>query len=383
MPILWRYLLSQYLKVLVLSVVSIIAVLLTTRLDEIARFAALGAPLKFIMVFAINQIPYVFPIALPISCLISTVILIQRLSTTHELTAMRACGIGIHTLLTPVLLAAAFLSIANFYVVSEMATQSHLETGLLKTELRSINPLLLLHNKHLMRLKGIYFETLGASRIGEHASEVILAMANKSNNQINLLLAKRLDSSPTSFVGNDVTLISSLETSKSSDEFDDFVIENMGESTTTIDDFSNLIEKKVWVLNNDHLRLPLLYVRLKDNQKNLELAKFNHQTVGTQKVVSRNIIRIYSEIMRRISMAASVFTFTLMGAAFGISISRRHSSRGIVIVICLAAFYLIAFFAAKGSDHLLAMSAILYFMPHLLICTLSLCYLKRVTKGIE
>jgi lipopolysaccharide export system permease protein len=188
LPILWRYLLAQYLKVLCLCTFSFVAILLTTRLDDIAHFASLGSQGLIILQFTLYQIPYILPIALPISCLISTVILIQRLSSTHELTAMRASGLPLKDILAPILLAAAILSIFNFYVVSELATKSHLETSLLKNELRSVNPLLLLHNKHLMKLKGFYFDTTGASRMGETASDVILAMPNKKNQSINVIL---------------------------------------------------------------------------------------------------------------------------------------------------------------------------------------------------
>jgi lipopolysaccharide export system permease protein len=174
-PVVWRYLLSNYFKVLILCVFAFIAMLLTTRLDEIAHFAALGPEGLLILTFALNQIPYVLPIALPIACLISTILLIQRLSRTHELTALRAAGLGINEILAPILIAATFLAATNFFIVSELATHSHLTTSLLKNELRAVNPLLLLHNKHLMKLKGIFFNTLGPSKLGESSNELIIA----------------------------------------------------------------------------------------------------------------------------------------------------------------------------------------------------------------
>ncbi|MCE5316519.1 MAG: LptF/LptG family permease, partial [Parachlamydia sp.] len=136
MPVLWRYLLGHYLKVLLLCVVTFIAILLTTRLDEIAHFATMGPEGLAIIAFALHQIPYILPIAIPISCLISAMLLMQRLSQTHELTALRAAGLSFYNILCPLLIAAAALSIANFYIVSELSTHSHLTTGKLKNELR-------------------------------------------------------------------------------------------------------------------------------------------------------------------------------------------------------------------------------------------------------
>jgi lipopolysaccharide export system permease protein len=166
MPILWRYLLVHYFKVLFFCTIAFIIILFTMRLDEIAHFITLGASGLYLLLFTLYQIPYILPIAIPISSLISTILLIQRLSKDHELTALRASAIAIRSILAPILLAAAFLSVLNFYIVSEIATSSHLASGVLKTELRSINPLLILNNKHLMHSKGYHFDILGSSQQG-------------------------------------------------------------------------------------------------------------------------------------------------------------------------------------------------------------------------
>jgi lipopolysaccharide export system permease protein len=380
--IIWRYLLGQYFKVLLLCTLAFVAILLTTRLDDIAHFTTLGAQGKYILLFTLYQIPYILPIAIPISGLISAILLIQRLSYTHELTAFRACGMGLRNILAPILLAAGLFSFLNFYIVSELATASHLQAGILKSELRSINPLLVLQNKHLMRLKGFYFASMGPCRPGESAAEVIVATPNNHNNRLNLLVAQQLNATSSSFSGKGVTLISCLQ-SDEGEAFDHLAIENMGQITTSVKDFSQMVQKKDSKLHNDHLRLPLLLARMENEHQSLLHAKEAKAAEPEIKLLQRNMNRCYSEIVRRISVAMAMFTFTLMGTAFGVSISRNRSSRGVVVVICLAAVYLIAYFVAKGSDHLLTTSILLYTLPHLLIIGLSIWALKRVTKGIE
>lgn len=382
MPIIWRFLLEQYFKVLTLAAISFIAVLLTTRLDEIAHFATLGAEGVYVLWFTLYQIPYILPIAIPISCLISVIILIQRLSVTHELTALRASGLSLRQILAPILIAAAWLSIGSFYLISEVATDSHLATGLLKTELRSMNPMLLMNNKYLMKMKGFYFDTLGASRAGESAQHVVIAMPNKNNTRINLMLARGLEADTDLFTGKGVTLLSSLgnlDKSKS----DHLMIENINEAKTTLRDFSQMIEKKVWTVNNDHLKMQSLMVRLLDDKEALKEAIAQERPMSDQKQIKRSINRDYTEIFRRISLAMSVFTFTLMGAAFGVSISRQKSNKGMIYTICLATLFLVTYFAAKGMDHVLTLPMILYFAPHALIIALSVWALQRASKGIE
>jgi lipopolysaccharide export system permease protein len=382
MPIIWRYLVTHFLKVLVFCILAFIAILMTTRLDEIAHFATLSPEGYYILLFTLYQIPYILPIALPISCLISSILLIQRLSRTYELTALRASGMSIMAILAPLLMTSIFLSIANFYVVSELSTHSHLSTSLLKNELRSINPLLLLHNKHLMRLKGIFFNTMGSSKLGESATDVVIAMPNKQNNRINVMLAKKLEAYPSKFKGKGVTLISNTESNKPQHP-DPLFVENIAVTTTSIHDFTQILQKKVWSLNNDHLRLPFLYIKLQEEKMSLEKALAENEPESIQKQIKRSINRCYTEFVRRFSIALAVFTFTLMGAAFGISISRTPSNKGLFVVIGLASIYIVAFFSAKGIDHLLIASSLLYLTPHLFIMASSLWILRKAAKGIE
>lgn len=390
MPIIWRYLLIQYVKVLLFCSAAFVVLLLTLRLEEIAHFATLGAQGKYIFLFICYQIPYILPIALPISALISAIILFRRLSKQHELTAMRAAGIPFSAIIAPLLIAAAFLTVANFYIVSELATDSHLSASLIKNELRSVNPLLLLNNKHLMKLKGIYFDTIGPSRLGESASQVIVAMPNKKNGRINLLIADNVEASPTQLTGTGISLLSSLccpldadDSVRAGDTPDRLLLENIEKTTTTIEDFSQMVQKKIWNVNNDHLSLSLLGVRLDDNLASLAEAKAAGKAQSEVKQIQRSINRIYSEVGRRLSIALALFTFTLMGACCGMSIGRHNSTRGIAIVIALSALYLAAFFSARGIDHLLIASLMLYMTPHLLIIGTSTWMLRRATRGIE
>lgn len=382
MPIVWRYLITYFLKIATVCVLAFVAILLTMRLDEIAHFAALGAPLNYLLIFVLNQIPYILPIAIPLSCLIASLILVQRLSSSHELTALRACGFSLFDILMPIILTSAFLSLANFWISSELATRSHLQTNLLKNELRSINPLLLLHNKHLMRLKGFYFETLGDSRVGESAADVVLAIPNKHQQRINLMIAKDLKASSTNFTGQGVTLITGAA-NEQEESFDHLLIENMGKAVTNVQDFSNLLQKKVWTVNNDYLQMSLLLARIQEQRQMLQEAKLKGLDKAQLKSLRMQLNRSLSDIIRRFSIALAVISFTLMGASFGIHISRKRQYRTLYLAIALTTLYLVAFFVAKGVDHNRWLTITLYLVPHFLIMMAAIIILKRIGKGIE
>ncbi len=383
MPILWRYLVGQYVRVLLLSLGAFIGILLATRLDDIARFATIGGNGMLVIRFALLQVPYIFPLALPICCAIGATLLFQRLSGAGELTAMRASGLSFLHICTPVILVAGMLTVANFYIVSEVATRSHLKVKQLQMEAKSINPMTLLQKRGLLKQKGAYVDVLGTFRSGEYAEDVVLAIKNKNGNRLHVLLAESMQRDRDEVVGRRATVLSSIG-SANPESFDHLIIENMREIGTPILEFTTLIKNEGWNLSDDHLQMGLLLVRLRDLFHDVGVAKaavpFDERKLTH---VRKQRSEAFAELFRRLSLAFAVMTFTLMGCAYGTSISRNHSAGRIPVVIALGALYLVGFFLAKEFDSALPLSASLYLAPHALITCLSLRQFRRITAGIE
>lgn len=382
MPILWRYLIVNYLNVFGLCVVAFIAILLTSRLEEIAHFASFGAELHLIVLFTLFQIPYILPIAIPISCLISSILLMQRLSAEHELTAIRSSGFSLKEIVIPILLTSAALSFLNFFIVSELATWSHFKTNLLKTELRSVNPLLLLHNKHLMRMKGIYYDTMGPSRMGQSAADVIIGMPNQHTHSINLILAKNLLATTDRFHADQLGILSQFGESTDS-TFDELMLENIAVAESKIEDFAYLIQKKVSHVTHDNLNMRLLLLRLDDLRLQLTGLENNPASEPVAKQLRKSIRMLYTDIARRLSGGLSPFTLTLLGLAFGMSIGRGKKKGTLAFPLLLAAFYLMCFFAAKALENQVGLAIALYILPQLIIIILSIRKMDRISHGVE
>lgn len=372
MPLFARYLLKNYLKVFFLAVFSFIAILLVSRLTEIAHFATMGARPLYLTLFVLYQVPYILPIAIPLSCLISAMILFQRLSHTRELVALRAGGFSLKTTLAPLLLVAAFLSLGNFYIVSEMATSSHMATRKMVHDLTSVNPLLLLQNAKIAKLQGAYVQ-MEPIKNGESANDLLIAVTGSGpTSRMALFLAKRVEMNHNSLQGDEVTLISSMASSNPQ-AFDHLIIENQKKSLSAASEFAKLLRKQGWKVANDHLTFSLLRIR--------------KQELASQKLESPQFTRLYekcrSEMARRFALGISVFTFTLMGAAFGMEISRHQTKRGLFWVGGLTALTLIAFFVGKALGHLFWVAFSFYFLPQFAILLASVWTLRRVTRGVE
>ncbi len=96
-----------------------------------------------------------------------------------------------------------------------------------------------------------------------------LAMPNKDNDRINVLFAKKLEAFPSKFKGKGITIISN-KGSHNPEGPDHLFVENILTTTTSIEDFTNMLQKKVWTLNNDHLRFSFLYLKLKEEKEELK-----------------------------------------------------------------------------------------------------------------
>lgn len=374
MPVIWKYLIVNFLRVFGLTVGAFLAILLASRLEEIAHFASFGAEFLLIVRFTLFQIPYILPIAIPIACLISAILLMQRLSTDQELTAIRAAGLSLREIAVPLLLAAFAISLLNFYCVSEIATLSHYKSKQLKSELFTINPLLLLRNKHLIQTKGMFFETLGPSKVGQAASDIILAMPNQNDRNLRIILAKKLQVTPELINADQLTLIAPFGKEQEKG-YPDLLMENISVGELKLKDFSSLIDKKIANLTLDSLSMGYLLIKLQEWKQ--------AQAMETTPEMKKAIRSLRSEIVRRFSLGFAPLSLTLLGIAFGIGVSRVRSRWALFMPIFLTALFLSCFFAAKAMENRPGLAMPLYIVPQLLIIAASVRKLDRISQGRE
>lgn len=361
MPILWRYLLRNYLQVFFLCISGFISILLVTRFQNIARFAATGASKIYIFKFILLQIPFILPLAIPISCLIASLLLFRKMSYSHELTAIRTAGMSMIPISYPLLLCAIVMGLLNFTLVSEISPRCRGISKGLAYQMTAINPLCLLQKDTLIKLKNTYID-MKVLKSGKYAEDVSFIMRNTTNQRLGLMLAKKLELNGEQIIGNDVTFISSIDP-KNCGCFDHLVIENQGEMQTGADQLTQYLRSSEWSIGYDYLNFRLL------------LAKSFAENAGIRDW------KAYQEIARRLSLAIAAVVFTLVGIAWGMEISRERKTRGIVWSTCLMGLYLVSFVVAKSMKHSLGQSIAFYLIPLCLIFLMCLFQFRRVARG--
>lgn len=379
MPTLWRYLLKQFFKVFLLTVTSFIFILFITRLKEIARIIALTPKVKYIFLFILNIIPYILPIAIPIACLLSAVLLYQRLSQSHELTALRCGGFSLYSLIFPVLSAGALLACVNFYVISEMTTQSQLFAKKLINELITQNPFYLMEQRNRLKLRD-YFVDMQIEERGKSASNLFFIAPDRGDHHLNLISIKKIQVKKDQIYAPAVSVVTHIP-SNESEKLDHLAIENEKNLRTSASDLSKLIKNSHFHLYSHHCSMPFLLIRLQKAADELKHAKASND-YGRVKDLKKKMSQDFSEIAKRFSIGICVFTFTLLGISYSIEIGRNRTRKNFLIMVSLAIFSLICLFTGKIFKNPIATSTI-YLIPHVLIIVASMIELRKVARGIE
>lgn len=377
LPALWRYVLLQYCKTLGVSAFGFLIILLSTRLEEVAKLISLGAPLFPVLLYIFYQIPYMLQLAIPISTLVASVYLFQRLSQSNELTAIRAAGIGLYELLGPIIIFSSFIAAFFFSFLFDLSAEAHLAAKQLEFSIKSQYPIALLQNSRLLQQSGMSLDMKGSLKTDGYANDLILATNSQESGRSILIVAKEVSSNAGQLHGHDVSLISISENKTGA--FDTIFIDNAKENLIDLAKVGPLAIKRSWKASNEMLSLPQLLAKRQELQN--EVQEFEQMDKKAMK--QRHLrARCTVEIARRAALAFSIITFSLFGMAFGVSIGRYLRKR-LLLIVAFAALFLVSYLAAKAFEDKTAVAITLYIVPNIILIAASLMRMHTIQKGSE
>ena len=118
LTILDRYILLQVLEIFIMGIVIFTSIIFAsdTFITLIKQITLYGIPFNIAMMIVLLNLPQVFVMAIPMSVLFSTVMTLNRLSLSSEITVMRACGIGLNRIAKPIFIFAAAMTLLTFVI---------------------------------------------------------------------------------------------------------------------------------------------------------------------------------------------------------------------------------------------------------------------------
>lgn len=116
--ILDRYISKQVIEMFLMGVFVFTTIIFAsdTFITLIKQIAKFGIPFKVAFIMILLNLPSVIVMTIPMGVLLATVMTLNRLSLSSEITVMRACGIGLNRIAKPIFLFAILMSLSSFFI---------------------------------------------------------------------------------------------------------------------------------------------------------------------------------------------------------------------------------------------------------------------------
>ena len=125
-----KYILKQVIEMFIMGVLVFTSIIFAsdTFITLIKQISMYGIPFKIAFLIIILHLPAVFVMTIPMGVLLATVMTLNGLSLSSEITVMRACGIGLNRIAKPIFIFSIVMACVSFVlnetVVPVMTKQS-------------------------------------------------------------------------------------------------------------------------------------------------------------------------------------------------------------------------------------------------------------------
>ena len=137
-----RYILREFLKILVLVLASVMAIFVIVDFTELARniknnsvaFHTIFAYYRFLSFQVLNW-------TLPISVLVATLVTFALLSKNNEVTALKSGGVSLYRAALPIVAVAAVISVFSYFILDYVLPYSNQRVATLKRKIEGKKPI--------------------------------------------------------------------------------------------------------------------------------------------------------------------------------------------------------------------------------------------------
>lgn len=372
MRVLNRYIGGDFLKNFLLTVAVLTFVMYVGTVVKAIDYMTRGISGLLIMkIFAIN-IPFTLTFVIPMSVLTTVLLHFGRLSADGEITALKASGVSLWQMASPVLLISALLSGLCLYINAEISPHSHFVRRQLQRELGDEDPLALLDEGtfvddfpgvkiYIGKKDGHRVEDLIFLKFGEDGAEAeVLAESGEVNYD-----------AETRILNIDLHQVRMTEFDKNAEA-------GAGASRTlSADSYPLRLDLNQVLKHKGTLRKKPADMGFLE----LILAIRNVRQVFPD-ILEKNVdamrAKMAVDATQRLALALSCFSFTLLGIPLGIQSNRRESSVGIGLALVLFfTFYLFIIISDALVDRPQWRPDILPWIPVLGSQLIGVCLMQR------
>lgn len=275
-------------------------------------------------------IPVLLTYTLPLACIIGVVLAFGRLSADNEIIAIRANGIPLRRLITPLFTVGIILSLLSFYLNDRVIPKAHYEQKSIRKNIGIENPDALLEpGVFITEFPG---QTLFIHRVdGNQFYNITIWQPGPKDGPTRTIIAKRGEFTKTP---DGKKLILKLMDG-TSDETD---MQNP-------DSFYKLNFQTLFIT----LDLTTMSQKMEKKPKSMTISELQEKIHSMEPLLKTSeVYPLRTELYRRITWSFSPLIFILLGFPLAVITNHREKSANTIIAVLCAAVYYVATLGVQG-----------------------------------
>ncbi len=307
--------------------------MLLGQLTKVFDLLTQGVDPKIIMMYIVYRMPQTLGYTIPLGFFISTVLIFNRMSLDHEISALRASGISIQQIIAPIVLLSLVLCFVSGIIHFEISPEYKYRAKWLVREAGVINPLMLMEEGRYVEIFDGYIVYVDEK---EDASvrDVHLYILNKKD-----VVVQKIDAYRGELIVNDkkkeleLTLFNATIESIHPEDISKNQRIKSGKCMFPLN-YGNKLHKKPLIRRVDEMKLSQLFSQIQiKSERGVDTTKLN------------------VELHLRAAMALSPFSFILLGIPLGIKLPRRESSWNLYGCTLIPLIYFVSISIIEGLYH--------------------------------
>ena len=339
-----RYLLGDFIKSFLIALFVLTFVMYVGATVQAIDYMSRGISGALIMkIFALN-IPFTLSFVIPVSVLTTVLLHFGRLSADGEITAMKSCGVSLWQIAAPIVFCSVLLSVLCLFINAEVAPRSHFLRYQMLRNLGEEDPLALLDEGRFVNdFPGvkIYVGRKSNARL----EDIILYQFDERGARAEV----RAKTGRVAFNAETRVMEIDLEQVRLTEYDKDNPDDQTKVRTLTAESYPVTLD----------LRQMLKKGKLRKKPASMTFSELVHAVRNVRQtfpdIPERGVLRMRTKLAvdanKRLALALSCFSFTLLGIPLGIRAHRKESSIGIGIALALLfVFYLFILIADSLLD---------------------------------
>ncbi len=336
--------------------------MLGARMIEIIDHIAQGIPVKHFFQFALYTMPIVLTFTVPWAILVSVILVFGRLSADSEITAMRACGVSILQIISPIMVMAFLMMLVCLYLQLNVGPPLLGESRRLISGAVIENPIAVFEPGRQVRFENNLIYIDDKIKNNEVKGVQIFTMDDKGLEYDQDITADR-----GKFLVDKERQILTVEL------FDCMIRDRKSKPETRA--FSEKVSFSFnygQEFNKRDVFIKPKYMTMRDLFACIHLE---------QTQLGRKTTKLEVEMNQRIAFALSPIAFMLLGLPLAIRTSRRETSVGIFLSVVLAGLYFLSIIICESlTSYPFLRPQYLLWLPNLIYQVVGAYLIYRIVK---